>query len=168
MILIYTGNGKGKTSACIGQVIRAMGNNMPVAFAQFLKRDGQAGEQAFLRELLGPLFHAKGKGFFFKNQKNVDQHRAAAYEVVGWALEVVEKVTVLILDESLYALNAGLITAEELKKIINACTEKETHLILSGRDAPDWLIRAADTVTEMVSVKHAFSKGVPAQKGIDF
>lgn len=168
MIVIYTGNGKGKTSACLGQAIRAAGNEMSVAFGQFIKRDGQAGEQAFLRELLGPRFHAKGKGFCFKGQGNEEEHKAAARELVEWSLKMAEEVEILILDESLYALNSQLVTNEDIKKIMAACAEHETHLILSGRYAPDWLIQEADTVTEMTPLKHAFTKGIPAQKGIDF
>lgn len=168
MIIIYTGNGKGKTSACLGQVVRAVGHNIPVAFGQFIKRDGQAGEQLFLHQLLGARFHAKGKGFCFKTQNNADHHKAAAQELVDWAMNMAENVKILILDESLYALNAKLITEEDIKKILAVCSEHKTHIVLSGRYAPDWLIQEADTVTEMQPLKHSFSKGMPAQKGIDF
>ncbi len=168
MIVIYTGNGKGKTSACIGHAVRAAGHGIPVAFGQFIKRYGCAGEQAFLHNLLKTRFHAKGKGFLFKRQEDMEQHQKAARELLDWALDMVKEVKILILDESLYALNAELISNEDIKQVMAACAQNETHLVLSGRYAPEWLIDEADTVTEMHPLKHAFSKGIPAQKGIDF
>ena len=84
MSLVYTGDGKGKTSACVGQTVRALGQNMTVAFGQFMKRDGQAGEQAMLAKLLDEHFLAGGLGFL-RNDADRPAHRQAALRVLEWA-----------------------------------------------------------------------------------
>ena len=100
MILVYTGDGKGKTSACVGQAVRALGQNMAVAFGQFMKRDGQAGEQAMLANLLGERFLAGGLGFL-RNDADRPAHRQAALRVLDWAGAQLDLVDMLVLDESL-------------------------------------------------------------------
>ena len=116
MILVYTGSGKGKTSACLGQAVRALGRGLRVAFAQFMKQDDRAGEQIFLRQCLGDNFRAGGAGFFRKEEER-PAHRQAALETLAWAKERLPRADVLILDESLYALGHGLVTREELLDI---------------------------------------------------
>ncbi len=74
----------------------------------------------------------------------------------------------LVLDEALYALKSALLTQEELRRIMELCVRNRTHLVLSGRDAPQWLIDAADLVTEMVELKHPYAKGITAERGIEF
>ena len=86
VILVYTGNGKGKTSACVGQAVRALGQNMTVAFGQFMKRDGQAGEQRMLAQWLGPRFLAGGEGFL-RREEDRPAHRAAALRVLPSQVE---------------------------------------------------------------------------------
>ena len=83
VILVYTGNGKGKTCACVGQAVRALGRDMAVAFGQFMKRDGQAGEQRLLAQWLGPRFLAGGAGFLRREEER-PAHRAAALRVLAW------------------------------------------------------------------------------------
>lgn len=167
MILIYTGNGKGKTSACVGQALRALGQDLRVAFGQFLKRDVRAGEQILLDRLLKDDFCAGGLGFFRREEER-PAHRAAALRLLDWATERLPRLDMLLLDESLYALRAGLIEREELESLVRAARTQDCHLVLSGRDAPDWLVDAADLVTRMDEVKHPAAAGVPAQKGIEF
>ena len=106
MILVYTGNGKGKTSACVGQAVRALGRNMTVAFGQFMKRDGQAGEQRMLAQWLGPRFLAGGEGFL-RREEDRPAHRAAALRVLAWARACVPEAEMLVMDECLNALAAG-------------------------------------------------------------
>lgn len=169
MLLIYTGDGKGKTSASVGQAVRAYGAGLVVAFAQFMKRDVKAGEQQVLRMLLGEAFYAGGLGFYRDKSKKA-AHRAAAEDVLRWVHERMESggVELLVLDEALYALGAELLKKEELESIIAWSLGHGCHLVLSGRGLPDWLREEADLVTEMKLIKHPYEKGIKAQRGIEF
>lgn len=168
MLLIYTGEGKGKTTAAVGQTIRALGAGLSVAFGQFMKRDEQAGEQILLKELLGDDFLAGGLGFF-RREEQFEAHRQAAREVLAWALERLEDgVEVLVLDEALYALGAGLVERAELELILDAAAEHSITLVLTGRGLPDWLEERAQLITDMHPRKHPYTQGVPAAKGIEF
>ena len=168
MILLYIGPGKGKTSACVGQCLRALGQQFAVAFGQFMKRDNLAGEQAMLHELLGEHFLAGGIGFFREESQRQAQ-RAAAQQVLAWAHgQLANGAQMLILDEACNALECGLLTPEEMRGLCRACRDADCHLVLSGRSAPQWLQDDADLVTRMDAVKHPYAKGVPAQKGIEF
>ena len=167
MILVYTGSGKGKTSACVGQAIRAHGRGLQTCFAQFMKRPDQAGEQKVLAELLGDGFYAGGKGFF-RTEGTRAQHRAAALEVLRWAENALPETDLLVLDESLYALGNGLLLEEEVRRMIELARQTDTHLVLSGRGLPNWLRQEADLVTEMGDIKHPFAEGRGAVKGIEF
>ncbi len=167
MVIVYTGNGKGKTSACVGQAIRAHGNSLHVCFAQFMKSDQQTGEQQFLQHLLQENFFIGGKGFFTKEEQRAE-HSAAAKRVIAWAQEKIAVTQMLILDECLYALKSHLITQEEVTQLITLCNAKGVHLVLSGRGLPSWLTDLADIVSEIAEIKHACKSGVPATLGIEF
>lgn len=166
MILIYTGNGKGKTSATVGQAIRAYGNGISLCFAQFMKSNVQAGEQIMLQKLLQDNFHIGGIGFF-RNEAEREKHRQAALDTLAWLDTKKEQAAMLCCDEILYAYHAKLISREEIEKLITYCNANQKHLVLSGRYAPDWLIEQADIVSEIEEIKHACTKGVKAQKGIE-
>lgn len=168
MLLIYTGEGKGKTSAAVGQAVRGLGQNMRVAFCQFMKRPGQAGEQEVLQRLLKDDFFAGGKGFLRPGQDR-QAHAEAARATLAWARKRLEQgATMLVLDEALYALGAGLLLRGELEKLIHDCASQDAHLVLTGRGLPQWLEDTADLVTEMHPVKHPFERGVTAQPGIEY
>lgn len=167
MIMVYTGNGKGKTCACVGQAMRALGRGMAVAVGQFMKRDGQAGEQRMLAQCLGQRFLAGGEGFL-RREEDRPAHRAAALRVLEWARARLPEVEMLILDETLYALDAGILHREEVETLMASARAAHRHLVLSGRNAPDWLVREADLVTEMGEVKHPWRAGVKAAPGIEF
>ncbi|WP_296305796.1 cob(I)yrinic acid a,c-diamide adenosyltransferase [uncultured Desulfovibrio sp.] len=167
MILIYTGNGKGKTSACVGQALRALGQELRVGFGQFMKKDVRAGEQVLLERLLGENFRAGGRGFFRREEER-EEHRAAARTLLSWARERLPRLDMLVLDESLYALRAGLLERAEVEALLREARELSCHLVLSGRDAPQWLMDMADLVTDMGEVKHPAQSGVKAQRGIEF
>ncbi|MEG6505114.1 cob(I)yrinic acid a,c-diamide adenosyltransferase [Nitratidesulfovibrio sp. 1201_IL3209] len=167
MLLIYTGNGKGKTSACVGQAIRALGQGLTVAFGQFMKRPGQAGEQAMLDRLLGERFRAGGKGFL-RREEDRPAHRKAALDLLQWAEDILPEVDMLVLDETLYALGYCIVTNEEVECLLELAETQCKHLVLSGRGLPGWLAERADLVTEMNEVKHPWQKGVQATKGIEF
>lgn len=168
LILVYTGEGKGKTSAAVGQAVRALGSGMKVSFGQFLKRDNQAGEQKILRSLLGNNFMASGVGFY-RDKRDLQKHRQGALRLIDWAYEKIrENCRLLVLDEALYALKMELITRDELEKIIDKASQAGTDTVLTGRDIPLWLKEKADTVSEILEVKHHFHKNIPARKGIEF
>lgn len=167
MILIYTGNGKGKTSACVGQALRALGQGLRVGFGQFMKKDVRAGEQIMLERLLGENFRAGGRGFFRREEER-EEHRAAALTLLGWARGQLPHLDMLLLDEILYALRAGLLERAEVETLLSEARTAGCHLVLSGRDAPQWLMDMADLVTEMGEIKHPAQSGVKAQRGIEF
>jgi len=157
VIVVYTGDGKGKTSAALGQILRALGHGLRVACAQFMKSN------------LGDDFLVGGLGFFRDNQDRV-RHREAALSTLAWASSKVaaDDVNVLVLDEVLYALSAGVLEQEELQALLDRARERNVHLILTGRGLPEWLGGQADLITEMLPVKHPFNQGQGALKGIDF
>jgi len=167
MILVYTGSGKGKTSACVGQAIRAHGQGLRVCFAQFMKRPDQAGEQKVLAALLGESFYVGGRGFF-RQEETRAKHRQSALDVLRWAENALPSADLLVLDESLYALGNGLLLEEEVRRMIELARQADTHLVFSGRGLPDWLRREADLITEMGEIKHPFAEGHKALKGIEF
>jgi cob(I)alamin adenosyltransferase len=166
MILVYTGNGKGKTSACVGQAIRAVGRGLRVAFAQFMKKEGVAGEQLVLYQLLGERFRAGGRGFL-RVEEDRTEHREAALATLRWACDALPQVDMLVLDESLYALGAGILLPEELRELADRARHGGVHLVLSGRGLPAWLETMADIVTEMEERKHPWQQGQNAMQGIE-
>ena len=167
MIYVYTGNGKGKTSACIGQVVRARGRGLRVAFVQFMKRNGEAGEQTFINELLGDDFFAAGEGFF-RREEDRPKHRDAALRALAWAQNRAGQADVLIADEILYALGKKLLLEEDIKALIRHAKANETHLVLSGRGFPAALTPEVDLITEMMEIRHPWRAGHSAVPGLDF
>ena len=168
MLLIYTGPGKGKTSACVGQAVRALGRGFRVAFGQFMKRPDQAGEQEMLARLLGENFLASGAGFY-RDRADYALHRRKALELLDWAGERIDAgLDMLVLDECLYALGAGLILREEVECLLALARRQGRHLVLSGRGVPDWLADAADLVTSMTEIKHPWRSGIAASPGIEY
>ncbi|MCL1890237.1 MAG: cob(I)yrinic acid a,c-diamide adenosyltransferase [Desulfovibrionaceae bacterium] len=167
MLIIYTGEGKGKTSAAAGQALRALGQGLRVSFAQLIKNDVRAGEQIMLGQLLGENFFIGGRGFFI-HEKDRAAHTDAARQVLAWAGEHAPASDLLVLDEALYALEAGLILEEELRALIEQCRRENTHLALSGRGLPEWLAQEADLVTSMTLVKHPHDTGAQGRPGIEY
>ncbi len=171
MLLVYTGEGKGKTSAAVGQAIRALGQGFDVAFCQFMKRSGQAGEQIMLQHLLPDGFRAGGRGFL-RPGDDPEPHRRAARETLDWCLDRLDnatpKVAMLVMDEALYALNASLLSRQDLEGVLDKARDSGAHLVLTGRGLPPWLEERADLVTEMHAVKHPYTQGIPAARGIEF
>lgn len=167
MICLYTGNGKGKTSACIGQLIRAHGQGMKCAFGQFLKRDNRAGEQAFLHKFLGNRFYVNGLGFQSKDVPQSEYERTCQ-EVLRWALRQIPSVQMLILDEFCYALHYGYLSSKDLHDLIGQVRFYNCHLVLTGRYASEELIQEADLVSEITSVKHPHDVNQPPEAGIEY
>ncbi len=169
LVIVYTGNGKGKTTAALGVLLRAWGRGMRVVMFQFIKaRTGKWGEvQAAQR--IGVTIIPLGDGFTWESD-NIEKDRALA--AAGWA-QCAEKLRdsacdVVILDELTYPLIYGWLPVETVLDALKARPPKQ-HVIITGRDAPDALIDHADLVTEMREVKHPYRlQGMTAQKGIDF
>ncbi len=171
MLLVYTGEGKGKTTAAVGQAVRALGQGLGVAFCQFMKRPGQAGEQITLQHLLHEGFRAGGKGFL-RPGDDPEPHRRAASETLDWCLDRLDnaapRVEMLVMDEALYALSAALLSRQDLERAMDKAQGLGVHMVLTGRGLPPWLEERADLVTEMRAVKHPYGQGIPAARGIEF
>ncbi len=170
LIIVHTGNGKGKTTAALGMVLRSLGHGYRVAIVQFIKGAWEPAEKAVLSQWSDQLaFHAMGEGFTWETQ---DRQRDIAHATSAWelALSYVRNADyrLVLLDEINVALKLGYLSVEE---VLTGLAQKPamTHVILTGRGAPQALIEAADLVTEMTLVKHPFrEQGVKAQPGIEF
>lgn len=171
LILVNTGDGKGKTTAALGMGLRAWGQGMKVLVLQFIKGGWEYGELK-AAEKLGPGFEIcqLGEGFIKgKGDSFIDEHRRAAREALEKAkAEIISaKYDLIVLDEILYAVHYGLVDLNDVLDLLDRKPE-ELHLVLTGRNAPPEIIEKADLVTEMREIKHHFTRGVPAQKGIEF
>ena len=172
LLVVYTGNGKGKTTAALGMTIRAVGYDWKVCIIQFVKGSWKYGELKGIKKLAPNVeLHTVGEGFvgIVDDKKEFAEHQQAAAEGVKFALSKIQssKFKLIILDELNVALKLKLITKDEVESLVKAC-ENRQHLVITGRDAPDWLIKKADLVTEMKEIKHPFQAGILAQKGIDW
>lgn len=178
VVVVYTGENKGKTSASIGLMCRALGRGQKVAYIQFIKH-WEVGEHTFIHKI-EPLFkdslffYKGGKGFFNAgeiSEKNTsdEAHKKAAEETFAVALECAQsgKYDVVICDEINNAVHDGLLTHNNLKSIINN-RSKNTSLCLTGRDFPEDLLPEVDIATEMKKIKHHFDDKFIANKGIDY
>jgi cob(I)alamin adenosyltransferase len=168
LVVVNTGDGKGKSSAAFGVMLRALARDWPVAVVQFLKSGAwNTGEEAMGRRL-GVTWYAIGDGFTWDSAnlsedeaKARDAWRAARDLIVAGAHRLV------ILDEITYPMNWGWIDSAEVVETIRT-RPAPVSIVATGRDAPAALIDVADTVTEMRSVKHAYERGIAAKKGIDW
>lgn len=168
LVLVNTGDGKGKSTAAFGTAIRAVARGWKVAVVQFLKSgDWNVGEEKVGRQL-GIDWWALGDGFTW-DSKDMDETEAVAREAWAVAKERIESggYQLVILDEVTYPLNWGWVDLAEVVATIES-RPAGTSLILTGRDAPERLVAIADTVTEMRKVKHAYDRGVMARRGIDY
>lgn len=164
MIHIYTGDGKGKTTAGVGLAIRAAASGYKVLFAQFLK-DGSSSEVEILKDAQGIYYKAFGNGEFVTQKHLVQESKSR--EGLSYVRTNAKNYDLLVLDESITAVDAGIISEKELLDTLKEIkTGKE--VILTGRGATETLISEADLVTEMRNVKHYFEKGVEQRKGIEY
>ena len=171
LLMVHTGNGKGKTTCALGLLMRAAGQGLRCCMIQFMKsRHDRYGEH-LSAEKLGIEVHTMGDGFTW-DTRNPEQDRQTARAT--WAL-CVEKLRtadydLLVFDELVYVLSYGMLPVDEVLFEIRSARETQPalHIVLTGRDAPKELIEAADLVTEMTEVKHPFQAGIRAQRGIEF
>jgi cob(I)alamin adenosyltransferase len=169
-ILIFTGEGKGKTTAALGLALRAAGHGMRTCVIQFIKADATSGELAAAARLGTIEIRQTGRGFLPPlGQNGIDVHRAAAEEGLRLAAEAIAagQFAVVVLDEICYAVSRTLLDEQAVLDVILRAPA-EMCLVLTGRGATDGLIAAADTVTEMRCLRHGFEGGVAAQKGVEW
>lgn len=168
VFLLNTGNGKGKSSAAFGVLARALGHGLQTVVIQFVKSRRDTGEEAFFRQHPKVQWQVMGEGFTWETQ---DAQRDAAAARAAWATAqqalTDPAVDLLILDEFTYAFKYRWLELEPVLAAIRARPPLQ-HLIITGRTAPPELIAAADTVTEMNLVKHAFQAGLKSMPGIEF
>lgn len=169
IIQIYTGNGKGKTSAAFGLALRALGRGLKVYVIQFIKGGFDYGELHIVDRFPDMTLKAFGRGRFITDSPPSQEDVQLADDAMSLAEQVVKKgeYDVVILDEVNVAVSLGLVKVERVLNLIKnkpRCVE----LVLTGRYAPKELVKAAQLVTEMREIKHPFSSGLPARKGIDF
>lgn len=168
LVLVNTGEGKGKSTAAFGVVLRGVARGWHVSVIQFVKSDQwKVGEEEVCRKL-GVEWARTGDGFSWLSD---DLERSAALAKAAWALakETIREGQhqLVVLDEITYPINWGWIPGEEVAEVLRERPER-VNVIATGRDAPPELIEVADTVTEMTKVRHAYDKGVRAKRGIDF
>ena len=168
VLLVNTGNGKGKSSAGFGLVARALGHGMRVGVVQFIKGRSDTGEEAFFRTQPGVSWHVMGEGFTWETQ---DRARDVATAEAAWAVarEMLQNpgFGLVVLDELNIALKYQYLDVDRVLADLRARPPMQ-HVVVTGRGAPPALVEAADTVTDMTPVKHAFAAGVKAMPGMEW
>jgi cob(I)alamin adenosyltransferase len=166
--VLLTGNGKGKSSSAFGMLARSLGYGHNCAVVQFIKGEWECGEELFFSQLPLVSYHAMGAGFTWETQ-NLEKDKASAEK--AWSLAAAlladPKINFLMLDELTYMFTQGWL---DLEKVTQAILERPANmnLVITGRGAPEGLIAACDTVSEVKDIKHAFRNGIKAQRGIEF
>ena len=168
VLLVNSGNGKGKSSAGFGLVARALGHGMRVGVVQFIKGRSDTGEEAFFRTQPGVSWHVMGEGFTWETQ---DRARDVAAAEAAWAVarEMLQNPAfgLVVLDELNIALKYQYLDVDRVLADLRARPPMQ-HVVVTGRGAPPALVEAADTVTDMTPVKHAFAAGVKAMPGMEW
>lgn len=167
-VQVYTGNGKGKTTAALGLALRAVGRGLKVCMFQFIKGGGQYGEH-LAAEKLAPLLTIIQTGRpGWVNTKDITEDRRTAQEALVQARELLTsgEYDLFICDEINGSVGFGLIDVEQVLELIS-CKPEKTELVLTGRNAHEQVVEAADLVTEMREIKHYYKAGVPARTGIE-
>ncbi|WP_372799913.1 cob(I)yrinic acid a,c-diamide adenosyltransferase [Paracoccus seriniphilus] len=171
LIIVHTGPGKGKSSSGFGMIMRCIAHEMPCAVVQFIKGAWDTGERRMLTTHFADLcqFHAMGEGFTWETQ---DKSRDIAAAQAGWnkAKDLIRdpEIRMVLLDEVNIALRYGYLDAQEVVDFLESEKPPMTHVVLTGRGAPEVLIDSADLVTEMTMIKHPFKAGIKAQAGVEY
>jgi cob(I)alamin adenosyltransferase len=169
LVIVNTGDGKGKTTASLGMLLRAWGRGMHVCVIQFIKTEtGQWGEIKAAKKL-GIEWHTTGDGFTWLSK---DMDETAARALHGWEIAK-EKISsgdydLIVLDEFTYTMSYHWLDTTEVLDWLRLNRPSDLHLVITGRSAPPALIEQADLVTEMLSIKHPFDQGIKAQAGVEF
>jgi len=167
VLIINTGNGKGKSSSAFGMVARALGHEMRVGVVQFIKGSFSTGEEAFFKRFDEVDYHVMGDGFTWETQ-NLEQDKKSAQAAWDIAAKMLndDSYHLIVLDEVNIAIKHGFISIEEVITDLQSRPDMQ-HVVATGRGARKELIEIADTVTEMKDIKHAFRSGIKAQKGVE-
>jgi cob(I)alamin adenosyltransferase len=167
VVIVNTGNGKGKSTAGFGMIARALGHGMQVGVVQFIKGSFSTGEEAFFRRFPEVTYHVMGEGFTWETQ---DKERDIASAQAAWqeACKLLRNpdIAVVLLDELNIALKLNYVAVDDVIAALRARPAQQ-HVVITGRGAPDALVEYADTVTEMKLIKHAYHAGVKAQNGVE-
>ena len=168
VLVVNTGNGKGKSSAAFGVVARALGHGMKIGVVQFVKGRSDTGEEAFFRNQPNVAWHVGGEGFTWETQ---DKERDAKAAQHAWSIACGHlanpEIGLVVLDEMTYAFKYGWLDLDSVLATINSRPAMQ-HVIITGRAAPEGLLAAADTVTDMGMEKHAFQAGIKAMPGLEW
>lgn len=169
MIQIYTGNGKGKTTAALGLGLRAVGHGLKVIMIQFMKGEINYGELEAVKHLPDFKIEQYGRPDFVNPENPDKEDIRLAEQALKRAAKVIKnkEFDIVILDEINVAVSFGLIKAEKVIELIKN-TSKKTELILTGRYMPEEFIKYADLISEVREIKHHFQTGIPARKGIEY
>ena len=169
IVLVNTGTGKGKSSSALGVVFRAAGWGMNICVIQYIKGQWQTGEQKAAMRFDNIEWHALGDGFTW-DTKNPEQDIKTSREIWEFSKAKIlsEQFDIVLLDEINYCCSYSWISGQEIADFIRDEKPAWMHLILTGRNAAPEVISCADTVTEMVQIKHAYEQGIKAEQGIEF
>lgn len=164
MIQVYIGDGRGKTTTSVGLSVRAAGHGFRVLFMQFLKDDSSGEIEAMRRFPEIKIVHCPiNYGFTFQMTEEQKIETAKEYDKM-LDKAIASDAFLIVLDEVIHALNAGMIEKEKLERVL----DKNCEIVLTGRDAPDWILDRSDYVSDIRKIKHPYDKGVQARIGIEF
>lgn len=169
LISVFTGAGKGKTTAALGLTFRALGHGQRVFFIQFIKGKWKTGEANLAKQFPEQLdFYTMGTGFTWKSD-NLERDRLAARQAWEMAVNAIneKQYDMIVLDELTYLIHYGMIDEDEIMAVLTKKPDK-LHLVVTGRYASAGLLAAADLITEMKAVRHPYASGVSAQKGFEY
>lgn len=171
LVIVHTGKGKGKSSAAFGMIFRCIAHDMQCAVVQFIKGGMECGERNLILDKFGDIceFHTMGEGFTWETQ---DKTRDIEMAQAAWekSKELIRDPanTMVLLDEINIAIRYGYVDVDEVVAFLIAEKPEMTHVVLTGRNAAEGLIEAADLVTEMELIKHPFRSGIKAQIGVEY
>jgi len=167
ILIVHTGNGKGKSSSAFGMVARALGHNMKVGVVQFIKGSFSTGEEAFFKRFDNVDYHVMGDGFTWETQ-NFEKDKESAEAAWEMASKILDNNSykLVVLDEVNIAIKHGFLDLDTVIADLQSRPLMQ-HVVVTGRAARDEIIEIADTVTEMRDIKHAFRLGIKAQKGVE-
>lgn len=169
LVILYTGDGKGKTTAALGQAVRAAGHGLKICIIQFIKGKWETGEAKTARDHLAEVveFHTLGTGFTWKEEES--SVREAGRRAWDFAKETVlsGRFDLVVLDELTYLINYRIIEELEVLDLLQKRPHRQ-HVVITGRGASQGIIQAADLATEMRLLKHPYENGIKAQKGVEF
>jgi len=169
LLMVYTGDGKGKTTSALGLSMRCAGHGLKVCFIQFIKGSWKYGEMDAVERFAGLIdFHVMGRGFTWKSE-DLEKDRAIARKAWDFARDAIRSGSyhLVVLDEFTYLLNYGMIETETVLEVL-AHRPSELNVGVTGRDAPEPILAEADLVSDIRAIKHHYKAGIKAQKGIEF